>query len=178
MITLFVCAVLGQFKEGDTVSVKPPGAHAWKTPSLAGARYQESPRSGDPRNQGRDLVQSLTTYYQGREKLTVLALETIDSEKIVKVRDGRNETWWMLEPSLAVFDDQQRLHERRDGIAANLRPFCVTKPEHDALTAAVGKGLDPLTMTSKDAAALSGSERRALSSVKARYIRANGKTKK
>jgi len=57
-------------------------------------------------------------------------------------------------------------------LAERLRPFCVTKPDHAALAIAVGKGIDPLTMTSQQAAALSPSQRKALAGIKARYQRA------
>ncbi|MBI1324138.1 hypothetical protein GC170_13270 [bacterium] len=61
---------------------------------------------------------------------------------------------------------------RMSSVAETLKPFCITKPDHAALAVAVGKGIDPLTMTAQQAAALSPSQRKALAGIKARYQRA------
>ena len=175
MLSILVCAMLGQFKEGDAVYVKPPGASAWRFAGMAAARYREPVRSYSGNVRLEEIPESDTTYYRAKEKLTVLTVERRDGETLVKIKDDRNKTWWMISPDLGPLDDSARDSIARDDIAAKLKPFCITKPDHAALAVAVGKGIDPLTMTAQQAAALSPSQRKALSAVKARYLRAKKK---
>ena len=174
MISFFVCAVLGQFKVGDEVYVKSAKAYAWESEGLAANRYAPSARSlslGDARDKLFSGEKEARTSFRKGEKFVVLAVTKSEGEGLLKIKQGAADPWWMYASDLSALDESAKVSLNRDEIADKLRPFCITKPEHDALTVAVGKGLNPLTMTAEQAQALSSSQRRALSSVKARYLK-------
>lgn len=172
MIALMICVSLGQLKEGDSVYVKPPGANAWRFAGMASARYREPVRSYPGNVRPEEISESDTTYFQAKERLSVLTVERRDGETLVKIKDDRNKTWWMISTDLGPLDDASRDSIARDQIAAKLHPFCITKPDHAALAAAAAKGIDPLKMTAEQAASLTPGQRKALAGIKARYQRA------
>ena len=170
MLSILICAMLGQIKEGDSVYVKPPGANAWKTATMAATRYQPLRISGrlgdiDP------VASDARRWFPAREKLSVLAVDDYEGEKLARVKDDDKQTWWMIASDLSKLDEVGQAALARDELTAKLKPFCITKPDHAALAVAVGKGIDPLTMTAQQAAALSPSQRKALAGIKARYQR-------
>lgn len=174
MISILVCAMLGQFKAGDSVYVKPPGATAWKHAHLAAARYRDQASYSGVRRP-EDIPEQMTTWFAKRSKLSVMSVEDFDGEKIVRVKDENGRPWWMISTDVSALDDTAKAAIGREEVIDRLRPYCVTKPEHEALTIAAGKGLDPITMTASQAQALTPSQRRALSQVKARYAKASKK---
>lgn len=174
MISILVCAMLGQFKAGDSVYVKPPGATAWKTARMAAARYRDQASYSGIRKP-EDLPEQMTTWFPKRSKLSVMSIEDFDGEKIVRVKDENGRPWWVISTDVSALDDTSKAAIGREEVIDRLRPFCVTKPEHEALTIAAGKGLDPLTMTAEQAQSLTAGQRRALSQVKARFAKAKKK---
>lgn len=184
MLTLIIAAMLGQFKEGDTVYI-PKGGEAYRTADDAVHRMN-----------GVEL-----SYHDGK----VIAVKSVDGERLLRIdRPGYEVPVWVVEKNVREFDEQAKAEARKyftENIEANreklrqgfgqteqrkiqaartaalekYKPFSVTKPEHEALTVVINKGLDPITMTAEQAKALSASQRRAISSIKARYVRANGK---
>ncbi len=184
MISIIVCAVIGQFKVGDEVYV-PLMVEVYQTVEDAAIR-----RNGVAR-----------PYDNGK----IIAIKEVDGESIARIeREGYELPVWALMKNIKAFDEDakkaaveyskkvvndfrgkvrdsigqdmaKQANQMRNNLMERLRPYCVTKPEHDALTVAVGKGLDPITMTAEQAQALSPSQRRALSSVKARYLKGRKK---
>lgn len=172
MLSILVCAMLGQLKEGDDVYVKVESASAWRSLDNAAAQYKEGAIDSDIAADRLRFGTSPMTYFGKNTKGSIAASRYVGSEQYVKFRVNQNSDWWMKGEDLRKLDDTSRAAIARDELAERLRPFCVTKPDHAALAIAVGKGIDPLTMTSQQAAALSPSQRKALAGIKARYQRA------
>jgi len=184
MISIFAFVLLSQLKVGDKVYV-PPGIPAYMTAEDAVVR-----RNG------------VETPYQNGD---VIAVKTVDGEQVVRIkREGYELPVWAIMEQIRILDDaakematkyleqsnEQSKRELRGLIGASqakqkmeannqvikrLKPYCITKPEHEALSVAVMKELDPITMTAEQAQSLSPSQRKALSSIKARYLKARKK---
>lgn len=175
MFAALMIAVIGQVKPGDSIYVRPPGATGYDSPIQAVDRYRQPVRSYPAGTRPEEMQRSTTTWFQSRTRLEAVTTQTIDGETTVKVVDN-GRTWWILSTDVSVLDDVSKKTVERDEMLKRIRPFCVTKPEHAAVNAAVGFGLDPLTMTAKEAERLTASQRKALSSVKARYLKTNKAT--
>lgn len=167
--------VVGQFDRGQEVYVKVPLAKAWQTSGLAAERFEPSAPSGSLESARNDLFagrRPLRTAFRKGEKFAVIETIEADGEKLVKVRPAAGEPWWIYADDLSPLDDSARQEMDRDAIRQRLVRHCITRPDHEALNAALAKGLDPLTMTAAQAESLTRSQRKALSGVKARYLRA------
>lgn len=172
MLSILVCAMLGQLKQGDDVYVKVESAKAWRSLGHAVNQYKEGAVSTDVAADRLLFGTSPMTAFGKNTKGTIVAIQYVDSEQYVKFRVNQNSDWWMKGEDLRKLDDESRASIARDELTAKLKPYCVTKPDHAALAVAVGKGIDPLTMTAQQAAALSPSQRKSLAGIKARYQRA------
>lgn len=205
MLSLLVCAVLGQFKVGDEVRIMD--------------NYPVYRTSTDAilRNRGGGFASD----YIGK----VIAVEDIDGEHVVRVRDSRRESpVWALTEHVRIFDaaakadyeqrkaaqidHNNRMREiesdpeakarmekfakerdaenrakakaEKDKVdaasrVAGLRQFVRTEPEMEAYEFVTKKGWDPFNMTSTQITSLSPSQRKAISGIKTRYIKATAK---
>ena len=123
MFSILVCAMLGQFKAGDSVYVKPPGANAWKTSAMASSRYQPPVYSGDLRDGLDGFPPQVRVWFDKREKLSVMAVEEHDGEKIVRIKDENGRPWWMISTDLSVLDDTAKAAIGREEVIDRLRHF-------------------------------------------------------
>lgn len=177
MIAILVSmALMGQVKQGDDVYVKVESARAWRSLGHAVNQYKEGPISTSLAADRMTYGTSPMNVFGKNTKGTIVAVQYVDSEQYVKFRVNQNSDWWMRGEDLRELDDVAKASIARDEITDKLRPFCITKPDHAALAIAIGKGLDPITMTSEQAAALSPGQRKSLAGIKARYLKSKKST--
>lgn len=205
MLSILVCAVMGQFKVGDEVQVFT-NAQIYSTPYDAILRQRYTFARED---------------YIGK----VIAVEVIDGEQVVRVRDSKRESpAWALAEFVRAFDAAAKAdHEQRkaaqiefdnrrreieadpemkarmekfakekeaedkarakaekdkaDATArvAGLRQFVRTEPEKEAYDLVIKKGWDPLNLTPIQVNTLTPSQRKAISGIKMRYVKATAK---
>ena len=187
MIGIILAVIISQVKVGDEVYI------------LAGASAYRTSYDAIHRDRGVEL-----SYAYGK----VIAIDEIDGERALRIeREGYELPIWTVEKNVNPLDEKtrpivekyakenfeatqekirqilgreemRRSKSERDQILERVKPFCVTKPEHEAVAVVIAKGLDPLKVTPEQAQSLSPSQRRALSSIKARYAKAKAKTKR
>lgn len=185
---IVLLAMIAQFKEGDLVYLKSDPTKGWITSALASARYQPSyggslsgAASAFDANVNAGSSTAIVVHWPKYTRLKVLTTIKTNGDTLVRaLQDDWKESYWFHADELGAWTDEiekkkaddkeyGRRVELTNAMIDKLKPYVTTKTENLAVNSALAKGLNPLTMTAKEASVLTASERRALSAVRQRY---------
>lgn len=206
MLSILVCAVLGQFKVGDLVELKPggkiheslydaiergPGHSDLRffgviiyTADVAGEQVirVESPLIERPYYMlgkwAEKLDESTAKHYieEHRRKIRQQqeALNPTDPATI----EARRKNEELAEAEEKRQAEQKKIDAERKALEDKIeafRKFARNKPENEVLDILKGNGWDPVNLTSYQVNKLTPSQRKAISGIKLRYIKATAK---
>lgn len=179
-------AMIAQFKEGDMVYIKNDSARGWLTQKMAFVRYepveQSSVAASDVFNANLNAGgQSLIARWPKNSKAKVINVYRAEGETIIKLEHaGHRDVYWFHDDDVAALTPEIEKKIQDDATNAKnaeianakrekLMRYARNRTDAEAVNAALALGLDPITMSAKEAAALSAAHRRALSSLKQRW---------
>ena len=187
MIATIAMVLICQFKTEDVVYVKSAASVGYLTEKLARVRYVEPFGYSVPTSQidtssgGVDLTVRWPKYTQAK----VIAVRFADGDKLVRVHHAawKQSYWYHSEDLLPWTKDTETQVKsdmasdsnlaKMDETLKRLSPYIKTQTERAAISAAFAAGLNPLSMTAKDAAVLTTGQRRSISTVRQRYTKGN-----
>ena len=177
--------MIGQFAAGDTIYVRDESTIGRMSFGMARVQYVEPPQVRSLQEQRDRLftrAQEDTIRRRKFDKLKVLEVRSGDAGKFVRAADSDNPEviYWYNASSLSKVENAADFEKMKNEdaakstlleSAARLRKYVQKKSEDDAINAAIGKGLNPITMSAKEASQLTNGQRKALSEVRRRYQR-------
>ena len=185
MIATIAIVLVCQFKMDDAVCVKSAASVGYLTEKLARVRYVEPFGYSVPSSQidtssgGVDLTVRWPKYTQAK----VIAVRFADGDKLIRVHHAEwKQSYWYHAEDLSPWTKETEAQAKND-IASDsnlakmdetlrkLSPYIKTQNERQAISAAFAAGLNPLSMTAKDATTLSSGQRRSISAVRQRFTK-------
>jgi len=187
MIATIAIVLICQFKLDDAVYVKSAASVGYLTEKLARVRYVEPFGYSVPTSQidtssgGVDLTVRWPKYTQAK----VIAVRFADGDRLVRVHHAEwKQSYWYHSEDIALWTKDTEAQAKSDMASDStlakmdetlkkLGPYFKTQTERQAISSAFALGLNPLSMTAKEAAALTSGQRRAISTVRQRYTKGN-----
>ncbi len=188
MIAAIAMVLICQFKADDIVYIKGGTATGYLTEKLARVRYEptygQAVSASEVANQasgGIELIVRWPKYTQ----VKVLTSTMVDGERLVRVHHAAwKQSYWYHSEDLSPWTKDTEVQAKSDMASDSnlakmdetlkkLSPYIKSQNERAAISAAFASGLNPLSMTAKDAAVLTTGQRRSISTVRQRYTKGN-----
>jgi hypothetical protein len=187
MIATIAMVLICQFKTDDAVYVKSAASVGYLTEKLARVRYVEPFGYSVPSSQidtssgGVDLTVRWPKYTQ----VKVIAVRFADGDRLVRVHHAAwKQSYWYHAEDLSPWTKGTEVQAesdmasdsnlaKMDETLKKLSPYIKSQNERAAISAAFASGLNPLSMTAKEAAVLTTGQRRSISTVRQRFTKGN-----